>query len=267
MADAIATVASGLKAAQEDINTISNNAANAKSLAFKEEMLVTSDNFYTTLKKGGLVGADNNFSRPAPIQRGYGSKIAGKIKNMAQGPQKMTENPLDLYINGGGYLALNIPNVRNGVGYTRVGAFRINNNRDLVTVQGGYTLVDEINIPQDVPADNVEITDTGLVRNKNTLVEYGQINLTTFPNELGLELIGGGIALQTEASGDAIDGQVPGADESVGSLIQGSLEDSNVSQIEALTALIGAQRAYELNLKIASAQNEILKETNKMGSS
>jgi flagellar basal-body rod protein FlgG len=267
MADAISIVTSGMKAAQEDINTISHNAANAKSLAFKENILITSDNFYTTLKKGGLVGADNNFSRPAPLQRGYGSKISAKIKNMTQGPQKATDNPLDLYINGGGYFAVNIPNVRNGVGYTRVGAFRINSNRDLVTAEGGYTLTDDINIPQDVPADHIEITDDGLIRNKNTLVEYGQITLTTFPNELGLELKGSGIALETETSGAAIDGQIPGVDDSVGTCIQGALEDSNVSQIEALTALIGAQRAYELNLKIASAQNEILKETNKMGSS
>lgn len=264
MSDAIAVVTQGLKSAQEDINTIANNASNAKSLAYKEEMLITSDNFYTTLKKGGLVGADNNFSRPAPLQRGYGSKIVAKVKNLTQGPQKITDNPLDLYISGGGYFAVNLPNGR--VGYTRVGAFKINNNRDVVTATGGYTLVDDINIPQNVSNDNIEITEEGLIRNKNTLDEYGQLNMTTFPNELGLELIGGGIAVETEASGAPIE-LLPGADESSGTLIQGSLEDSNVSQIEALTALIGAQRAYELNLKIASAQNEILKETNKMGSS
>lgn len=260
MVDAIAVAKTGLDAAQENINTIAQNAANAKSLAYKERILVTTDNFYTTLKKGGLPGADSNFSSPTPLQRGAGSKISGTTKNLNQGEKKDTNNPFDLYIDGGGYFAVNLPN--NRVGYTRGGAFVRRRDGRLVTAANGYELIEnEITIPTNVNPADVRIDPNGRVVNNNTDEEYGEIRLATFPNELGLEEIGGGILVETEASGEAVQ-LTPGEDDSAGILIQRALEMSNVSQIEALTGLIDAQRAYELNLKIVAAQNEILKNTN-----
>lgn len=260
MADAIAIAKTGLDAAQENINTIAQNAANAKSLAYNERMLVTTDNFYTTLKRGGLPGADSGFSSPAPIQRGSGSKIAGIVKNLNQGEKKDTNRPYDLYIDGGGYFSVQLPN--NRIGYTRGGAFTRRRDGRLVTSAHGHELINnEITIPGDVDPANVTVQPDGQIVNQNNGDIYGQIQLATFPNVLGLEEIGGGILVETEASGEATL-RNPNEDEAVGSLIQSALEMSNVSQIEALTGLIDAQRAYELNLKLVAAQNEILKNTN-----
>jgi flagellar basal-body rod protein FlgG len=182
----------------------------------------------------------------------------GVTKIMTQGPKKDTDNPLDIYINGGGYFAVNLPN--NKTGYTRIGAFKLTNTRQLVT-QEGYGLVDDITIPQNMQLSDLDIAPDGLITNHSTGDTIGQITLSTFLNELGLEDIGGGVALATEASGEAIAG-TPGTDDSIGKLVQNSLEMSNVSQIEALTGLIDAQRAYELNLKIVAAQSEMMKNTN-----
>ncbi len=257
MADALNVARTGLDVSQQAIDIIAQNAANAKSLAYKQRMLITTDSFYTTLKKGGLPDAGAGFASPIPVQRGSGAKISGVTKIMMQGPKKDTGNPFDLYINGGGYFAVNLPNGK--IGYSRIGQLKVNNARQLVTPDG-YTLVDDITIPQ-IGDGNIDISDTGLITNRLTGDTIGQITLTTFLNELGLEDIGGGIALETEASGPPTE-TLPAADDSVGKIIQGSLEMSNVSQIEALTGLIDAQRAYELNLKIISAQSEIMKNTN-----
>jgi flagellar basal-body rod protein FlgG len=259
MPDALNIAKTGLDISQQAIDIIAQNAANAKSLAYKQKMLVTTDNFYTTLKKAGLPDSGAGFSSPIPVQRGSGAKVAGVMKIMTQGPRKDTKNPLDMYIQGGGYFAVNLPN--NQIGYTRMGAFRINQNRDVITMDEGYTLVDAINIPQGVAMANVNISNLGLITDGATGNVIGQIHITTFPNELGLEDIGSGIALETTASG-APTASTPGANETVGSIIQAAVELSNVSQIEALTGLIEAQRAYELNLKIVAAQSEIMKNTN-----
>ena len=257
MADALHIARTGLDISQQAIDIIAQNAANAKSLAYKQRMLVTTDSFYTTLKKGGLPDPTTGFSSPSPVQRGSGAKAAGVTKVMTQGPKKDTNNPLHLYITGGGYLAVNLGGDK--IGYTRVGALKLTSTRQLVT-DDGYSLVDDITIPQ-MDLNNVEITDAGLIQNKLTGDTISQLHLTTFLNELGLEDIGGGIALETEASGRPTE-VLPGADDSVGKIVQGSVEMSNVSQIEALTTLIDAQRAYELNLKIVAAQSEIMKNTN-----
>lgn len=260
MADAIAAAKTGLDAAQKNLDYIAHDAANAKSLAYKARILVTTDNFYTTLKRGGLRGADSGFASPAPIQKGSGSKIAGVTKNLTQGERKDTNNPLDLYIDGNGYFAVALPN--NRVGYTRGGSFKKRADGRIVTSAHGYELINnEVTIPDNISLENVEISQNGQVINTRTNDVIDTIQLTSFSNELGLEEIGGGILVETEASG-APNLINPGDDIDSPRLIQRALEMSNVSQIDSLTDLIGAQRYYELNLKIVAAQNEMLKNTN-----
>jgi len=260
MADAIAVARTGLDAAQERINTLAQNAANASSVAYKERMLITTDNFYTTLKKGGLAGADSDFAAPSAIQRGSGSKISGVTKNLTQGAKKDTNNPFHIYIDGGGYFAVQLPN--NRIGYTRGGVFKKRADGRLVTEAHGYELINnEVTIPDNVDPQKIKIRPNGEVVNSDNNEVYATIQLATFSNELGLEEIGGGVLVETDASGEALIFN-PGEEDSVGSLTQGGYETSNVSQIEALTGLIDAQRAFELNLKIVAAQNEILKNTN-----
>jgi flagellar basal-body rod protein FlgG len=258
MADALNIARTGLDISQQAIDIIAQNASNARSIAYKQRMLVTSDSFYTTLKKGGLPDSASGFASPTPVQRGSGAKVVGVTKIMTQGPKKDTNNPFDLYINGGGYFAVNLAD--NRVGYTRIGQFKLSNTRQLLT-QEGYPLADDITIPTNIQLSDVNISPNGLITNTITGDTIGQITLSTFLNEQGLEDIGMGVSLPTEASGEA-NTVGPGSDDSVGKIIQGSLEMSNVSQIEALTGLIDAQRAYELNLKIVAAQSEMMKNTN-----
>jgi flagellar basal-body rod protein FlgG len=90
----------------------------------------------------------------------------------------------------------------------------------------------------------------------------GQLELTRFPNEAGLNAIGGNLYLETPASGSPQAG-VPGTT-GYGTIQQGYLETSNVNSVDEITALITAQRAYEMNSKVVTAADQMLQQTSQM---
>jgi flagellar basal-body rod protein FlgG len=257
----------GLEVQEQYIQTISNNAANANSIAYKEMMPEVTDLAYTQMKNAGVRESQDTFERPIGIQRGSGAKVVGITRIMTQGGIKNTQNPLDIMINGAGYVQITLPG--NQQGYTRAGNFRINNNRQVVTIDG-YALADGITIPQNINVNDLKqlnISQSGDITgidptNPQNIINIGQLNLYTFDNEQALLQQGSGIFLETDASGPA-QGSIPGAN-NVGTIMQGALEMSNVSTVAAITDLISAQRAYEMNTKIMMAEDERLKNTNNM---
>ena len=88
-------------------------------------------------------------------------------------------------------------------------------------------------------------------------VELGRITLTNFTNPAGLEALGGNIYRATSASGEPQEG-VPG-EEAFGALKQYTLEGSNVNVVEEMVDMISTQRAYEMNAKVVSAADQMLK--------
>jgi len=88
------------------------------------------------------------------------------------------------------------------------------------------------------------------------LSDLGQLELAAFVNPAGLTAIGNNLLLETEASGTAIIG-TPMSD-GFGGVQQGFLESSNVNPVQEITALITAQRAYEMNSKVISAADQML---------
>ena len=90
----------------------------------------------------------------------------------------------------------------------------------------------------------------------------GQIELATFVNEAGLEAIGGNLLKESGASGSATTG-TPGTT-GIGTLLQGYTEASNVDAVSEITALIVAQRAYEMNSKVISTADQMLSVTSQL---
>ena len=90
----------------------------------------------------------------------------------------------------------------------------------------------------------------------------GQLSLTTFVNEKGLEAIGSNLFLETPASGGPITG-TPGLD-GLGQLRQGYLEESTVDAVKEVTELIKAQRGYEMNAKVITAADQMLSATTRL---
>ena len=100
--------------------------------------------------------------------------------------------------------------------------------------------------------DRVSATPPG----STTPTVIGQLTLATFTNEGGLEATGDNLFTQTQASGAPVIGN-PGL-QGVGTLMQGYTEASNVDAVTEITALITAQRAYEMNSKVVSSADQML---------
>ena len=248
--------ATGMLAQQLNVEVISNNIANLNTSGFKRQRAEFQDLLYQNLRRIGATSSDTGTIVPSGIQIGVGVKTASVYRITEQGNLLSTENSLDLALDGKGYFQITLPSGQ--IAYSRAGTFQLSPTGDLVTADG-FLLEPTINIPQD--ATDISINATGEVliqQDGNTsTVNQGQIQLATFPNAAGLEAIGDNLFLQTAASGAPVTGTAGSA--GFGSLLQGFLEASNVNPVQEITTLITAQRAYEMNSKVITTSDEMMR--------
>ena len=190
------------------------------------------------------------------IQIGHGVRVAGTRRVFTEGALRVTENPLDVAIAGKkGFFQIQLPD--GSTGYTRDGAFSMDDTGALVTSDGFY-VQPNIQIPQN--AQSINISEEGIVsvvtQPNNTIQQVGQIQLANFVNPAGLSAMGKNLFQPTESSGQPIVNN-PGTD-SMGILQQGFLENSNVSIAEELVNLITAQRAFEVNSRAVRTGDEMI---------
>ncbi|MBI5637388.1 MAG: flagellar basal-body rod protein FlgG [Nitrospinae bacterium] len=252
------TAATGMGAMQENINVISNNLANVGTMGFKRSRAEFQDLLYQTMRMPGTETPTGN-QVPTGIQVGMGSKLSAVSKLFSQGDFQQTSNELDMAIQGKGFFQVLQPD--GTVGYTRMGAFRLDSTGQMVTGDG-EPLEPPITIPQD--ALNVSISATGQVSviqpGQTVATVVGQMELASFINPAGLISVGRGLYKETAASG-APTPAAPGTNE-LGQVQQGFIESSNVNVVEELTNMILAQRAYELNSKAITTSDEMLQTAN-----
>ena len=250
----------GLEAQQFRLAAISNNLANANTYAYKTGRAEFDDLLYQNVRQPGAQATqDESNTLPSGLQLGTGVKAIGVQKIHTQGNLMVTDNQLDIAIEGKGFFqALD---QEGNLMYTRDGSFQVNQNGDVVT-SSGYLLEPNINIPQD--STNISITRDGAVfvsqPGQVAQNQVGQIELTTFINPAGLESIGHNFYLETTASGVANVNNPETAE--AGSLTQGALESSNVNTVEELIGMIEAQRTYEMNSKAISAADGMMQYLN-----
>ena len=260
MIRAMRTAASGMLAQQMQVDTIANNIANVNTGSFKKNRVNFRSLLYTTLREPGAttVQAQQN---PTGLQIGTGTEVSSSIKLFMQGDLEQTGNPLDLAIQGDGFFKIALGNGE--FRYTRDGAFRIDGNGDLVTVDG-FKLEPGIRIPQD--AQEIVVGQDGTVQvrsgGSDLLQARGQVRLTRFPNPAGLRAEGANLFRETASSGAPTE-QTPG-DVGAGFLRQAFLERSNVSVVDELIALIQAQRNYEVNSRTIQVSDEMLQQVSQL---
>jgi flagellar basal-body rod protein FlgG len=256
---ALNTAATGMNACSISLDVIANNIANANTTGFKSSRANFEDLFYQELAQPGIPSG-NVIQRPTGLYVGLGTQISGTQLDFAQGPAEATGKPLDIMIEGDGFFQLQIPeDLAGGIGYTRAGNFVLNQNGQLVLANSpGYALEPAIEIPQD--ASNISISQNGIVTGnmpgQAQPVEFGTILLARFINPTGLESVGNNTYIQTEASGEPLQGEP--TIEGFGALRQGFLEASNVDPVTELVTLIKTQRTFEMNSQVIQASNETL---------
>jgi flagellar basal-body rod protein FlgG len=173
-----------------------------------------------------------------------------------QGNMISTENSLDLAIAGDGFLA--VQQADGTTAYTRDGSLKLSSDGSLVT-SSGEAIVPAITIPQDAASITIgrDGTVTAELAAGGGAVQIGQLQLTRFVNNAGLQAIGRNLLSQTNASGDPVV-NIPG-EQGAGILMQGTLEASNVNIVEEMVNMIETQRAYEINSKAIAAADGMLK--------
>src|SRR5262249_32073173 len=181
---------------------------------------------------------------------------AGSVYRITeQGNLSRTDNKLDLAINGRGFFQVLLPSGETA--YTRAGNFSVNDQGQLVTTDG-YLVQPTIAIPTD--ATDISISKSGQVQvtqaGQTAPTVVGQLQLATFINEAGLTAQGNNLFMESAASGAATVA-APGST-GVGELMQGYTEASNVDAVTEISALIVAQRAYEMNSKVITAADQML---------
>jgi flagellar basal-body rod protein FlgG len=258
---ALNTAASGMVAQQLNLDNIANNLANASTAGFRKRRLQFQDLLYQNLVMPGAA-ATQQTTISAGLQIGLGARSAASEMIQSQGDLSATGNPLDLAIQGNGFFQVQMPN--GDLAFTRSGTFHLDQQGQMVTSDGN-PLQPSITIP--TSATSVTIGSDGTVSitqpGQNAAQQVGTIQLAQFANPGGLNSIGGNLFLPTTASGDALLG-TPGGSDGLGTLQQGSLEQSNVNVVEEFVQMILAQRAYESNSKVAQAADQMFQNVNSM---
>jgi flagellar basal-body rod protein FlgG len=254
------TGTTGMHAQQLNIDVIANNLANVSTTGFKKSKADFQDLLYQTMKVPGSQTSEDTES-PTGILIGVGVKPAAVTKVFSQGELILTENELDVAIEGSGFFQVELPN--GDTGYTRAGAFKRDSNGRLTT-SDGYPISPAITIPDG--ASQISIGETGIVSatigDDSESTELGTLELAIFTNNGGLSAIGKNLFEETSASGTSQTG-TPGSD-GYGTLLQTYLEGSNVNIVEEMANMIVTQRAYEINSKTIQTSDEMMQTTNNL---
>jgi flagellar basal-body rod protein FlgG len=251
----------GMQAQQTNVEVISNNIANMNTTGYKRQRVEFQDLLYQNMRRVGSTSSDTGSIVPSGAQVGLGVKTAAVYRIDEQGNLQQTSNKFDLAISGSGYFQVTLPS--GDTAYTRDGTFALSPEGEIVTADG-YVVQPGITIPKaatDVTINaNGEVLATiaGQVAQQNV----GQIQLSEFANDAGLDASGGNLFTPTAASGAAQTG-LPGT-AGFGSVMQGFVETSNVNVVSEMTNLITAQRAYEMNSRVISASDDMLSTITKL---
>lgn len=282
---------SGLNANETMLNVTANNLANVNTIGYKSQRATFADSLAQIVR--GASGPTTSNGGTNPMQVGLGVVVSSTDNEMSEGSFQSTNNPLDVAIQGEGLLRVGsgsppaeppyTANLPANFQYTREGDLTTNTKGFLTTQAGNYVIGREavatkteagttyapgakdtyIVIPPG--SANVSIGEDGAVSYTDEnpksptyeqQVTAGYLSLAQFPNQDGLERLGGSLWGQTTNSGAPIVG-TPNTG-GFGQSVAGELEMSNVDLATQMTSMITAERGYQANSKVITTANEML---------
>lgn len=243
--------ASGMQAQQIQVDSLANDLANVNTTAYKQGRVEFADLLYRPVQEGGMP-VDRPPVPLSPPAVGTGVRVAAVEKEFTQGALVATGDPLHLAIQGPGFFG--VVNAAGEFFLTRDGSFHRDAQGNLVNA-GGFYLDVAFTLP--AAAERIAISSDGRV---TAIIDgeeqaLGEINLYTVPNPAGLEAAGDNLYRETAASGPGT-AAIPGS-AGLGTIQSGYLEAANVDMATAMTRLILAQRAYELNSRAVRVADEM----------
>ena len=251
---ALSIAASGMIAQQHRTEVVANNLANMNTTGYQRRRTEFNNLLYRNNLRPASKSSQPGETVPSGVNSGHGVNVGAVYRVHEQGALKSTTNTFDLAIQGDGYFQIQLPN--GDISYTRDGTFQLNEAGQLVT-HDGFPVLPGINVP--AGATDITINASGEVlatQGDGTTANVGGLLLSMFPNPGGLNAIGDNMFVATEKAG-APAVSVPGGN-GAGTVLQGFIESSNVRAIDEVSALIRANRAYQMNAKVMKAADEMM---------
>ena len=282
---------SGLDANQAMLNETAADLANVNTVGYKASSVTFADSLTQVLR--GASGPTSTNGGSNPVQIGLGVQVNATHNEMTEGSFQSTNNPLDIAIEGPGFLRVGAgeppakepftSGIPASFHYSRAGDLTSNTQGFVITQSGEYVIgrnavptvgetgtsyapgKEDTYIKVPPGSTNVAIGQDGAVtytdENKESptyekRVTAGYLSLATFSNEPGLERLGGSLWGQTPNSGFPIVGTPATA--GYGSTIGGELEMSNVDLASEMTKMITAERGYQANSRVITTADEML---------
>ncbi|NBV41157.1 flagellar basal-body rod protein FlgG [bacterium] len=251
---------------QRKLQVIVNNISNSQTVGFKRRSVEMESVFPLVLESAisegdDAVGSTTN-SRKKYIEYGQGVRIADIRKDMTRGSIEITNQPLDLAIDGEGMFQFRNPDGK--IQFSRAGNLHMDSEGNIVNPNGN-PLEPAIRLPRE--ASEIIINDEGKVfvqtNGDPTPREVGQIMVAVFPNPQGLKDIGQNMFEETTASGTPTF-EIPGR-QLAGAIRQRALEFSNVNVIEEMMNMVLCQRAFDITVKAINSGDSMLKSGSDLG--
>src|SRR5580700_830016 len=240
MLEGLYAAASGMEAQQTQFNAISNDMANVDTPGYQSTII----GFHDLLYSNGEYGSN--------VATGAGTQAEQMGYDQSQGAIQQTGQPLDVAVNGPGYLEVRRQD--GTIGMTRNGALQLNDKRQLTT-QTGMLVQPPITIPAGVDPSQVSIASNGTVSvGKQTL---GKLSLVDVPAPNGLVADGDSVFSATAASGAirAAKGT---------SVQQGALEGSNVDMGAEMSKMMAAQQQYSMGSNAINYEAQMISIANQI---
>ena len=241
MLEGLYSAAAGMQAQQQRIDSVANDLANVNTNGYKHTRVAFRDLLYVNDASGN-------------VRSGAGAAATTIGRGFTQGAMRETGNPLDVAIEGEGFLRVRRADGTDAL--TRDGSLRID-PRGRLTTQRGELVQPAITVPAGTEESAVSIGADGTVSANNRPI--GRIQLVGVRSPESLDMIGENLYRTTAASGAATN--ATGA-----RLTQGTIEASNVDVGDSMTEMIDAQRSFQLASRAVQMQDQMLQIANQVKS-
>jgi flagellar basal-body rod protein FlgG len=240
-----------MKAQTSQLDNLANNVANASTPGYKR----------SSLRFGDLVASSALATNTADaLTSAAGVKVAAIQRSFTAGELRSVDDTMALAIQGDGFLEVQLPD--GSPAFVRSAKLEINADR-MLTTSDGLQLRQHIHVPTDVRS--ITVGEEGQVKgvdDAGRTTALGRIDVAIFASPSGLTPAGDGLWQASARSGEAV--LSPAGESGAGKLKQGYQEASNVQLVEEMVQLMVAQRAYEMNVKVMQAADEVAGMTNNL---
>ena len=233
MENAFLVSLSHLSSLKREMDVIANNLANVNTDAFKSESVLFEE-FISPMAEGDAKASDVSFVLDY-----------GLVRNLAVGNLVQTGSPLDVANNGEGYFAVQY---KDEIAYTRNGNFSLSSTGELVTPDGHNVLNADLNPIKIPPGSELpNIATDGTISGPGLPMQ--KLGVFSFEDQQALKKIGANLFLTQEERTQTPRGKI--------TLVQGSVETSNVQAVSEITRMIEVMRKYQSAAKLTETEDEL----------